>query len=232
MLFGMVTIPEAVFLSGTTVLTMSAVSVAGSLGKGMQPRKETCLFTASGAAAGGVAGKLIFQKIVSLFANLSSAGLVQESLLLLLNLTVLLLFCAKKHYKPLEVRGAVNYIAIGLVLGLLSSFLGIGGGPLNIIVLYCFFSMENAEAVVNSLYIIFFSQFTGTLWTIISGALPSFDSRCLLLMISGGVLGAFGGKFVSSVLREKARDRVFVLVVLVIICINMYNMYGYSRNLS
>jgi uncharacterized membrane protein YfcA len=65
--------------------------------------------------------------------------------------------------------------------------------------------------------------------TIISGALPPFHSPYLLLMIAGWMLGAFGGKFVSSVLQEKAKERAFVVVVLLIMGINMYNIYGYAR---
>ncbi|MEI3183290.1 MAG: sulfite exporter TauE/SafE family protein [Lachnospiraceae bacterium] len=40
----------------------------------------------------------------------------------------------------------------------MSSFLGIGGGPINLVVLLYFFSMDTKAAAQNSLYIILFSS--------------------------------------------------------------------------
>ena len=55
-------------------------------------------------------------------------------------------------------RILVSYVVIGVFLGIISSFLGIGGGTSNVAVLFFFFSMEAKEAAKNSLYIIIFSQ--------------------------------------------------------------------------
>ena len=46
---------------------------------------------------------------------------------------------------------------MSITLGILSSFLGIGGGPINLVVLFFFFSMDTKTAAQNSLYTILFS---------------------------------------------------------------------------
>ena len=56
----------------------------------------------------------------------------------------------------------------------MSSFLGIGGGPINLVVLFYFFSMETKTAAQNSLYIILFSQITSLLTTLITHSVPEF----------------------------------------------------------
>lgn len=65
-------------------------------------------------------------------------------------------------------------VAIGLVLGIMSSFLGIGGGPINLVVFYFFFSMDTKTAAQNSLYVILISQITSLGATLITGSVPAF----------------------------------------------------------
>ena len=71
----------------------------------------------------------------------------------------------------------------------MSSFLGIGGGPINLVVLFYFFSMETKTAAQNSLYIILFSQITSLLTTLITHSVPEFTLPALVLMIAGGIGG-------------------------------------------
>ena len=58
---------------------------------------------------------------------------------------------------------------------MISAFLGIGGGPLNIAILYYFFSMPPKVIVKNSLFIILFSQAASFMTTIITHTVPPFD---------------------------------------------------------
>lgn len=81
--------------------------------------------------------------------------------------------------------------AIGLVLGVMSSFLGIGGGPINLVVLFFFFSMDTKTAAENSLYIILFSQiaslFASLFASLLTRTVPEFSLGMLLLMAAGGI---------------------------------------------
>lgn len=80
-----------------------------------------------------------------------------------------------------------------MLLGIISSFLGIGGGPINLVVLgYCF-SMDSKTAAVISLYIILFSQLASLLAALISGV-PDFPPMALALMVAGGIGGGIAGR--------------------------------------
>ena len=76
-----------------------------------------------------------------------------------------------------------------ILLGIMTSFLGIGGGPINLVVLYYFFSMETKIAASNSLYIILFSQITSLLTTLVTKTVPEFSFVTLAVMVAGGILG-------------------------------------------
>ena len=82
-------------------------------------------------------------------------------------------------------------VVIGFILGVMSSFLGIGGGPINLVVLYFFFSMTTKTAAQNSLYIILFSQATSFLSTVVTGSVPHVS---LLLLDHCRPFGGHGRK--------------------------------------
>lgn len=166
-LLGLASVPAISFLSGCAVLSMSCYSVGKGLlagDGGVELRSGTPL--AIGAAAGGVAGKQMFTAIKSLFANPNGVGAVQAACLTVITLGTLLYTLKRKSISTHRISSPVLCGVIGLALGICSSFLGIGGGPINLVALGFFFSMETKTAAANSLYIILFSQAASLLMTI------------------------------------------------------------------
>ena len=129
--------------------------------------------------------------------------------------------------KTLRVENAAACVAIGLVLGIFSSFLGIGGGPINLVVLFYFFSMDTKTAAQNSLYIILFSQITSLLNTLVTGTVPEFSIWLLVLMAIGGILGGMCGRVINKRIESRVVDKLFILLMAVIIGINIYNIYQF-----
>ena len=115
-------------------------------------------------------------------------------------------------------------VCIGLVLGLLSAFLGIGGGPINLAVLYYFFSMDTKTAALNSLYVILFSQSASFISTVARGTVPEFEWPVLLVMVVGGILGGNLGRSISKKLSNSDVDRLFFWLLIVITAISCYNL--------
>lgn len=167
------------FLSGCTVLAMTAYSVGRSkLNKGSSHLDSGRSFPlAMGAALGGVLGKQILQAVLERSESASSLGFVQAICLLFVTLFTLLYTLQKKRIVTHNNRKAWVCILIGMCLGGLSAFLGIGGGPLNLVVLYYFFSMTTREATENSLYVIFVSQCMSLFVSIVSRSVPAFASQ-------------------------------------------------------
>ena len=112
---------------------------------------------------------------------------------------------------------------IGVLLGIMSSFLGIGGGPINLVVLAYFFSMSTKEAALSSLYIIMFSQITSLIQTCVTGTIPEVEASYLIAMVVGGILGGTLGSKVNKKIDEDGVNKLFIALMIVIVCINIYN---------
>ena len=211
------------FLSGCTVLSMSLYSV----GKAMINRDSkvdmaTGTPLAIGAALGGVAGKELFGLIKSMFANGEMVGGVQAIALGIITIGTLLYTVKKSQILTIQIKNRLFCTVVGLLLGIMSSFLGIGGGPINLVVLGYLFSMDSKTAAANSLYIILFSQLASFVSTLITG-LPAFDPLVLALMVAGGIGGGIVGRTLNKRMDNRAVDTLFVCLMSLIIAICVFN---------
>lgn len=212
------------FLSGCTVLTMSFISVMKNR-KGGKSSIDIGLGTplAIGAAAGGLIGKSIFEYACRFFSTSDKVGLLQSGLLAIITIGTLLYTIFDQRITKKHITNKAACVLIGILLGMLSSFLGIGGGPINLMFLSFFFSMEMKKAAVNSLYIILFSQIASLLQTLLSGTIPQFKLQFLILMVAGGILGGNLGHVLNKKISAKTVHTLFCVVMILIILINIYN---------
>lgn len=226
--FGVLSVSAISFLSGCTVLAMTCYSVIkGKMSGESLVDMKTGTPLAIGAAIGGIVGKSMFQAVSSLFADKDMVGAVQAACLLVITLGTLIYTIKKDKIHTHHVTNSVICVLIGLVLGILSSFLGIGGGPINLVVLFFFFSMDTKAAAQNSLYIILFSQITGLLNSLVTGTVPEFSIWLLVLMVIGGIFGGMSGRVINKRIDEKVVDKLFLSLMVVIIGINLYNIYQF-----
>ncbi|MGB8451010.1 MAG: sulfite exporter TauE/SafE family protein [Anaerocolumna sp.] len=225
--FGILDVKTISFLSGCTVLAMSSYSFIVS-----QVKKESLLDIkistplAFGAALGGVIGKNLFQNMIQSFDQ-NYVGAIQAICLMLVTFGTLLYTINKSKIKTHHVVNPVICAMVGTVLGILSSFLGIGGGPINLVVLFYFFSMQTKTAAQNSLYVILFSQFTSLFNSVVTATIPQFSIPLLVLMCTGGVLGGYLGRKINRKISNQVIDRLFMDLMGVIIFINIYNVYRF-----
>lgn len=225
---GVMDVTTISFLSGCTVLSMSTYSVVKSkLSDESRIDKKVGLPLAIGATIGGMNGKLIFQHIVSLSSNQNETGAIQAGCLFIVTIGTLIYIICKDRINTHKISNKIGCIIIGLILGLISSFLGIGGGPINLVVLVFFFSMDTKTAAENSLYIIFFSQAASLMQAIVIRSIPEFSIGALGLMVSGGIMGGSCGRFFNKKMDKKRVDGLLVCAMLVIIMINLYNLYKF-----
>ncbi len=223
-LFGWDSVSTISFLSGCMVLAMSCYSVGRSMLAGERTVKaKTITPLAIGAAIGGVVGKQMFGAVKAMFADPDGVGGVQAICLAVMTVATLLYTIFKKKIKPHEVKNVVAYVIIGLLLGVMSSFLGIGGGPINIVVLHFFFAMDSKTAAANSLYVIACSQLASLIATLVTATVPAFQLLALVCMVGGGLLGSVCGRGINKKLDNGAVDTLFIGMMAVIVAISVSN---------
>ena len=227
--FGIMDVAAISFLSGCTVLSMTAYSVVRSKAGGSSRIDQyTGVPLALGAAVGGVLGKYLFQILRDMSGEPNKVGVIQAVCLLVVTVGTLVYTLLKSRIPTHHVENRPACVAIGLVLGVMSSFLGIGGGPINLVVLFFFFSMDTKTAAENSLYIILFSQVASLFSGLLNRTVPEFSIGMLLLMVSGGICGGAFGRKINKKLSSRAVDRLFIVLMLLMITINAYNIYKFA----
>ena len=173
-MLGILPVSTVSFCSGCTVLGMSVCSLINSRNDGVKLKIKTSTALASGAVLGGLAGKWLFEIVRNDFGNERVLGAVQAVFLTLITFLVFLYVCNKDKLPSHKIDSVGISVLIGIFLGIISSFLGIGGGTSNVAVLFFFFSMEAKEAAKNSIYIIIFSQMSSIVTAMVTGSVPDF----------------------------------------------------------
>ena len=226
---GVMAVTTVSFLSGCTVLSMSVVSLYKNL-----KAKHTFVFDkafatvlALGGVVGGLTGKELYQGNNSRLEDSSRVGAVQPFVLMIVTVGTLAYTIRKEKIHTKNVQSRAVIFGIGIILGILSSFLGIGGGPINLVVLFFFFSMETKQAALYSIYVIMFSQISSLLSTVFKNNVPPFEPQILILMIACGVLGGLAGSKINKKIENRTVDKLFMGLMAVIICINIYNIFRY-----
>lgn len=226
---GIMSVSSVSFLSGCTVLSMSVVSLYKNMKEGSSKLNlKASSILAIGAVLGGIFGKMLFQSLKLWLNNEALVGRTQAIVLLLITAGTLLYTLFKGKIKTKNWDNIGIYIIIGLLLGLMSSFLGIGGGPINLVVLVYYFSMGTKEAALNSIYIIMFSQVASLIQVIAAGNLPPVNITYFVVMVIGGILGGTAGSALNCRIKERRVNQLFIGVMSVIILINIYNIWRFS----
>ena len=227
-MLGILPVSTVSFCSGCTVLGMSVCSLIRNRNDGVKLQIKTSTALAIGAVLGGLVGKWLFELVKNGFGNERVLGAVQAVFLTLITIGVFLYVCNKDKLPSKNVKNIFAAVVIGIFLGIISSFLGIGGGTSNVAVLFFFFSMEAKEAAKNSLYIIIFSQISSIVTALMTGSVPDFEWLHLLCMVIGGIGGALTGAAISKRIDNKGVEKVLKALLIVIIMIDFYNVLKFT----
>lgn len=223
-------------LSAFTVFAMSIVSLGRSLVKGVKLEGQKTIALAIGSILGGTIGKNLFSIFVNALNNDLFAQRIQSATLCLLMLMVLVLYNMEEKIKSKNsnksnnldgssVKVLLSCLTVGVLLGTVSAFLGIGGGPLNVIVLMYILKMDVKSSAIHSIFIIFFSQGSKILTVLMNEGLSPYNLEVLPFMVIGGISGGFLGSYLSSKLDKKSVKTSFKVCMVLIILINFVNLF-------
>ena len=226
--FGLYSVSTISFMSGCIVLSMTAYSVLkAQLAHESVIEKGVSTYLGIGAALGGLVGKQLFDTVKAMFENANTVGAVQAAALFAVTFGTAVYTLNRSRIHTRRVEHPAGCVVIGLCLGLMSSFLGIGGGPINLVVLYYFFSMETKPAAQNSLYIILFSQAASLLFTIVRGKVPEFPVVLFACMVCCGILGGVVGRKINKRIDSQMVSKRFLGLLVVIMGVRCYTFFRY-----
>ena len=233
---GILPVNTITFLSSCTVMSMAmynVISTATSKDNNVSNDHINWALTtwlAIGSAIGGIIGKTLYSNIKSLSPNPELVGGYQAIILFISILFTLAYTVNRKKIKGMQLKNPSILISLGFLLGAISSFAGIGGGPINLAVLYFFLSMSTKLAVTNSLYIILISQTASMIMTFVSNSVPqeilAFDIKLWIMMIGMiicGICGGILGKRVNKKLSSQNIDKLFNILCVVIMGLCVFN---------
>ncbi|MBR2822932.1 MAG: sulfite exporter TauE/SafE family protein [Clostridia bacterium] len=219
---GIMSVSTLSFLSGLTVLTMACVNVFKSR-KSKELDGKRSIPLGLGAAIGGVSGKFLYDFIKKAVGNDRLVGGIQAIVLGVMVLGTLLYVVNKAKIRTRNIQNPAAAAVIGLLLGIASSFLGIGGGPMNLAVLYYFFSMDTKKAAINSILVILLSQTASLIFSVASRTVPAFEWGMLIAMAGAGALGGFLSSMLHKKLSAELTDKLFIGLLVIILFICAYN---------
>ncbi|MCQ9210875.1 sulfite exporter TauE/SafE family protein [Granulicatella seriolae] len=218
------------FYSAVAVFTMSLTSTFYQIKKGTAFKPFIIFWVSLGAFIGGYFGNKLFDFMYIKFNDFTIINLIQ------IFLTIITLLCAymysSKNCLTFDLNTNFYYFICGLILGGLSSFLGIGGGPINVSLLILLFSMSIKEATFYSIATIFFSQLSKLITIGFTTGFNTFDLETLYFIIPAAILGGIIGANLSTILSERNVEKVFRIVILLVLFINIYNGINLFRTLN
>jgi len=237
---------QIALISLSCVLTTSLTSVIKHLFYKTKISFKESFVLSIGGILGGIAGNFFFnfirdivndaypetgKEIITLIQN---AGIGSLIFLVLLYMLTLKKRGVSYHLNSLLVTGI-----IGVFLGMISVFLDIGGGAINVCIFILLFSMDVKLAAVNSLLVIVFSQTTKLIQYVIMGNFRdnvTFDDTLtwwlFVILIAVSVLTGIIGSHYNKKIDSKYIDFAYEGSLVAIILISGYNVINISIKLS
>ncbi len=210
-------------LSAFAVFTMSIVSLVKNKQHFISLQKNIILFLASGSFLGGLLGNTIFGWIKTMTPDENLLKLSQSMVLLLVLIIIVLATIFKSRIKTYRVKSAWVIFSAGLLLGCISVFLGIGGGPLNIICLSVLFSFGMKESVIYSISTVFFAQLSKLTQVYIVNQFKEYDLGLIVWICLFALLGGYVGSKVHLKISSAHIQKIYLLTMIFLIFLTLFN---------
>ncbi|WLD29176.1 MULTISPECIES: sulfite exporter TauE/SafE family protein [unclassified Clostridioides] len=218
---GVHSLSEISFYSSVAVFTMAIVSTIKQIKNGININYKLTIAISSASVIGGGIGNTLFQTLLKICSSENTVMGIQI-ILTIISLGFAYLY-TKKSWKSLELKDIKWYVLVGGFLGLLSTLLGIGGGPINIAIIMLFFGIPIKETTVYSIIIILFSQLSKLASIGLSVGYARYDLSLLVFIIPAAILGGSLGAKLSKTLKDDTVLVVYQYIVVFVIFLNVLN---------
>lgn len=219
-------------ITSITVFAMALVSISRHIMMKTKIEPRVALVLCGGSIAGGYAGQFLLEQADSLLQNNALLIMIQNVMLFVLIIGVVLYMAFKSRIRTLNTTRSLLVLLCGLILGALSSFLGIGGGPFNVAIILFVLGCDTRMAAVYSILTILFSQLSKLVTVALTTGYAQYDLGILPIIVLCGVAGGFLGAKFNKSLPDKAVDRCFNIMQIIILCITLSNIVRYGLRLA
>lgn len=206
------------FLSSCAVFSMAIYSVFRQWKNGVDFEWKLISCVGIGAIVGGNLGNHFFSSLL-LIIDTNVIKIVQAIILSCLLILTIVVVKKEIHF---YLKNILMYCVVGVFLGVISSFLGIGGGPINVAIFTFFFGIHIKCATIFSIVTILFSQASKLLTIALTIGFASYDYKLLLCIIPVAIAGGIVGSYLNKILKEDKIKLIFSFTVICIIFINLF----------
>ncbi len=213
------------FLSATAVFFMSLYSSVKLIRRNKEDfDRALVLIIALSSVIGGYVGNEVFYQLFESIAA-SKLKLIQAIALTVVVGSLIIYFVFYRSIKSLNIKSKLLMFVVGLFLGFISSFLSIGGGPLNVAVYCLLFGTTLKLAVAYSITTILFAQGTQLTNILLTQDLSTYPLLYLLCIVPTAIAGGIVGQMIYRRISDKAISLILSSTMFIVLCINVGNIY-------
>lgn len=211
------------FISTCAVFAMSISSSAKHIAAKTKFDKKVVLLVSAGSVFGGIIGNELFDFTLKKLNTDIVKGV--QAVIIAAFILFVIIYVNSKNIKSFKISNPALIALTGLMLGLMSAFLGIGGGPINTAFLVLLFSFTLKESAVYSIAIIFFSQLSQLITIFIHNQFKPYKEYLptILAAMAVSVIGGIIGSRLNKKLSNRVITVIFSVVLSVVAVINVYN---------
>lgn len=213
------------FLSANAVFFMALYSSIKRLKGGKEKfNKKILTIIALSSIIGGYLGNKVFY-ILYEYVNGDTLKAIQSCSLCLVVTFLIVFFLFYKRIRSFELKSRELIFLVGVFLGFISSFLSIGGGPLNVALYFLIFGFSLKVSVAYSIITILFAQGSQLINIAITQDLSEYPWSYLLFIVPVAILGGVVGQYIYKRISDKTISLILSLTMFVVLCINLINLY-------
>lgn len=209
--------------SSFAVFFMAIVSTYKQIQNDMKIDMKIGGCIALGSFVGGYLGDVIFGYINSGMSSGISVDGIQAGLLFIILTLILIYTLNKDKFKSFKMENPVSIFGVGFFLGVISVFLGIGGGPLNIAAITIAFSFDIKETVVYSIVTILAAQVSKLGRIFLIDGITSYYLKPLGFIIISAIIGGYLGAIINNKLEEKKIENIYIITIVSLMAISLFN---------
>jgi len=239
-------------ISMSCVLTTSLSAVIKHIFYKTQIKYKDSTILAIGSILGGIAGAFLLNRVKESMVEAYPSPdpergkgtiiitIIQNALIMCFMMLILLyMLVLKKKGISFHLNNSFILCAIGLFLGMISVFMDIGGGAINVCIFVLLFSMDVKSVAVDSLLVIVFSQTAKFVQYAVIGNFQKyvvFDDKLtwwLFIILMGiSVLTGIFGSALNRKIKANYIDNIYNLSIFSVILIAGYNIISGSIKLG